>query len=214
MVLEIVEHEQQTLIGRQVVYQQFQTAYAFFLTSGEFRFQLLVADVCLPYLTALYRDHQRTAALQEVECQVVGNATELGAKGCLLRIIPPDVAESPEEGVLRQFLGIHHIWNKPRNHSKDFLPIATDHLVLSLALAVSYGFNNLFVCLHFLQVPFLFLLIIRLKQKNIPPFNIKIPRQNLKSLSVYYFYWLFRRSSESCRSIFYIIRGAKIVQIE
>ena len=140
--------------------------YALFATSGQLCLQLLVADVCLPDVAILYGDDVRATTFHEIECQAVGYATEPCAERCLLCIVAVDSAESPQEGVLRQFLGIHHVCYEPRNHGKDLLSVATDHQVLPLALAVFYSFHYLLVCLHFQCFLLLFYLLYDRKKKT------------------------------------------------
>lgn len=85
-------------------------------------------------------------AFQEVECQTVGDTAEPSGERSLVRLISVDMTESPQEGILSQFLSIHHVGHLAHYHRKDTLSIATDHLRLSLAPPLSDGLHDFCLC--------------------------------------------------------------------
>ena len=93
------------------------------------------------------------SAFQEVKRQPVGDAAEPCGKRCPTCVVTVDVAESPEEGVLRQLLSIHLISHLSHYHGKYTWRIATDHCRLPLALPFTDGlyyllFSQLSRCLY------------------------------------------------------------------
>ena len=123
-------------------------------SASKFRFQLLVADIRLPDLAILHGYYSRAPAFLEVERQSVGDAAEPGGERGLAGIVAADMAESAEEGVLRQFLGVHHVVHLTDNHGEDTLPVAANHQALPLTSAAFHGFCYLFICIHSWQMFF------------------------------------------------------------
>ena len=56
------------------------------------------------------------------------------------------MAESAEECILRQFLGVHHIGHLTDNHGEDTIRIAAYHFGLSLMMSFADGFHDLLLC--------------------------------------------------------------------
>ena len=91
---------------------------------------------------------ERAAALQEVERQMVGDAAEPCGERSPMRVVAADVAEGAQEGVLRQFLGIHCIAHLTGNHGEELRRIAAYHQALPFGSVAFHGFHYLFVCIH------------------------------------------------------------------